>query len=397
MALSRISLTDFRSYADALIAPGPDIVVLTGENGAGKTNVLEAVSLLSPGRGLRGASLGEIARSDGPGGFAVAARLSSPSPRGGEGRGEGERASSESPAAANDLARRTPSPNPLPAGERAFMEFGTGTLASSPERRQVRINGAAASATSLGEWVSILWLTPAMDRLFLEGASGRRRFLDRLVLALTPEHAMHSARYEAAMRARNKLLAAEASPDHAWLSALEARMAEHGTAIAAARALTAAALAERLALAPDGPFARAGLVLSGWTEGDLAAELAQGRARDAAAGRTLAGPHRTDLAVTHLGKDQPAERCSTGEQKALLLGIVLAHADLVAERSGRRPILLLDEVAAHLDPSRRAALFERLASSGGQVWMTGTEPSLFDAVGSHATCLGVTDGRIEPL
>ncbi len=393
MSIARLSLTNFRSYPDALIAPGPCFVVLTGENGAGKTNVLEAVSLLSPGRGLRGAALGEMARSDGPGGFAVAARLLTPSPQGGEGWGEGERAFSERQTAEEDLGLRSPSPNPLPARERAFVDLGTGTLPSAPERRQVRINGAPASATSLAEWLSILWLTPAMDRLFLEGASGRRRFLDRLVLALAPDHAMHSARYEAAMRARNKLLAEEGPPDAGWLSALEARMAEHGAAIAAARAAAVAALAERLALAPEGPFARAGLRLDGWTEGELAPQLAQGRARDAAAGRTLAGPHRTDLVVTHLGKRQSAERCSTGEQKALLLGIVLAHADLVAERAGRRPILLLDEVAAHLDPSRRAALFDRLAGGGGQVWMTGTERSLFEAAGD-ATWFEVRDGRL---
>jgi DNA replication and repair protein RecF len=351
--LSRLSLTSFRSYADALIAPGPGFVVLTGENGAGKTNILEAVSLLSPGRGLRGAALGEMAQSDGPGGFGVAARLGD-------------------------------------------VELGTGTTAGAPERRQVRINGASASATSLAEWLSILWLTPAMDRLFLEGASGRRRFLDRLVLALGPDHAMHSARYEAAMRARNKLLAEDGPPDVSWLSALEARMAEHGAAIAAARAAAVEALAGRLALAPEGPFARAGLRLDGWTTGDLVQELAQGRGRDAAAGRTLAGPHRTDLVVTHLGKSQAAERCSTGEQKALLLGIVLAHADLVAERSGRRPVLLLDEVAAHLDPSRRAALFGRLAASDGQVWMTGTEPSLFSGIAGESAFFHIADGTISP-
>lgn len=391
--LARLSLTNFRSYADALIAPGPGLVVLTGENGAGKTNVLEAVSLLSPGRGLRGASLGEVARSDGPGGFAVAARLSTLSPQRGEGWGEGERASSERPTSQDNRGLSTPSPNPLPAGERAYVELGTGTVASAPERRQVRINGAPASATSLAEWLSILWLTPAMDRLFLEGASGRRRFLDRLVLALAPDHAMHSARYEAAMRARNKLLADAAPADPAWIGALEARMAEHGGAIAAARAAAVDALAERLGQAPEGPFARAGLRLDGWTAGDLANDLAHGRARDASAGRTLAGPHRTDLAVTHLGKNQPAELCSTGEQKALLLGLVLAHADLVAERSGRRPILLLDEVAAHLDPSRRAALFARLADTGGQVWMTGTERSPFEAV-DEATWLTVAGGTV---
>jgi DNA replication and repair protein RecF len=340
MVLTRLALSDFRSYHDALLAPGAGLVVLTGENGAGKTNILEAVSLLSPGRGLRGASLTEMARSEGPGGFAVAARLGD-------------------------------------------TDLGTGTSAASPERRQVRINGASASATALAEWLSVLWLTPAMDRLFLEGAAGRRRFLDRLVLALAPGHATHSARYEAAMRARNKLLAEE-RPDPAWLTALEARMAEHGEAIAASRRAAVHALAERLAAAPEGPFARAGLALGGWTEGDLAQELAAGRARDAAAGRTLAGPHRTDLLVTHLGKHQPAERCSTGEQKALLLGIVLAHADLVAADTGRRPILLLDEVAAHLDPGRRAALFARLADGGGQVWLTGTERALFESVDAAA-------------
>lgn len=354
MPLSRLSLTDFRSYRDAIIAPGPGFVILTGENGAGKTNMLEAVSLLSPGRGLRGASLSEIARSDGGGGFAVAARLGD-------------------------------------------VEIGTGTTPTAPERRQVRINGAQASATSLAEWLSVLWLTPAMDRLFLEGAGGRRRFLDRLVLALEPGHAVHASRYEAAMRARNKLLAEE-RPDPGWLGALEARMAEHGAAVAEARGHTVAALAERLADAPEGPFARAGIRIEGWQGIDaeaLAADLSRGRGRDAAAGRTLSGPHRSDLAVTHLGKDQPAERCSTGEQKALLLGLILAHADLVAERTGRRPILLLDEVAAHLDPLRRAALFQQLDEGGGQVWMTGTEPSLFAEVGASASRWTVAAGRIE--
>lgn len=354
MPLTRLSLTNFRSYAEALVEPGPGFAILTGENGAGKTNVLEAVSLLSPGRGLRGASLGDMARSNGAGGFAVAARL-------------------------------------------ADVDLGTGTSPAAPERRQVRINGAQASATSLAEWLSVLWLTPAMDRLFTEGAGGRRRFLDRLVLALEPGHAAHAARYEAAMRARNKLLGEE-RPDTVWLTALEARLVEHGTAIAEARKDAVGALAERLAHAPDGPFARAGILLAGWQPSDPGAfqnELARGRARDAAAGRTLAGPHRTDMAVTHLGKQQPAERCSTGEQKALLLGLVLAHADLVSDRVGRRPILLLDEVAAHLDPFRRAALFERLAMAGGQVWMTGTERSLFEGVGPSATMLEVRDGAVH--
>lgn len=355
LGLVRLTLSNFRSYSDALITPGPGLVVLTGENGAGKTNVLEAVSLLSPGRGLRGANLSEMARSGGSGGFAVAARLGD-------------------------------------------VDLGTGTAPSAPDRRQVRINGAQTSATSLAEWLSVLWLTPAMDRLFLEGAGGRRRFLDRLVLALSPAHAVHASRYEAAMRARNKLLG-EGVPDLGWLSALEARMAEHGAALAVARREAVGALADRLASAAEGPFARAGIALGGWNGNDseaLLAELARGRSRDASAGRTLAGPHRTDLVVTHLGKNQPAERCSTGEQKALLLGLVLAHADLVAERTGRRPILLLDEVAAHLDSSRRAALFERLEAEGGQVWMTGTEASLFAGIGGSATWLQVAEGSIGP-
>ncbi|HYI63291.1 MAG TPA: DNA replication/repair protein RecF [Allosphingosinicella sp.] len=356
MHVARLSLSDFRSYTDALVAPGPGFVILTGENGAGKTNLLEAVSLLSPGRGLRGAGLGEMARRGGAGGFAVAARLALP----------------------------------LDGGDEQ-VDIGTGAAAAAPERRQVRINGAPASANSLSEWLSVLWLTPAMDRLFADAASGRRRFLDRLVLALRPDHATHAARYEAAMRARNKLLG-EAGPwDEAWLDALEARMAEHGAAIAEARAATVSALAARLAGAPEGPFARAGLAL----EGGQATDLAAGRARDAAAGRALAGPHRTDLAVTHVGKDQPAALASTGEQKALLIGLVLAFADLVAERTGRRPLLLLDEIAAHLDPTRRGALFERLGAVGGQVWMTGTEASLFAGIGGEATWLAVADGGVK--
>jgi len=362
MPIIRLALTDLRSYPSALIEPGEGFVILTGENGAGKTNVLEAVSLLAPGRGLRQASLSEVARSSGPGGFAVAARL-----------------------------RDESAPQPV--------DLGTGATATAPERRLVRINGAAASATALSEWLAVLWLTPAMDRLFTEGASGRRRFLDRLTLALEPGHATHATRYEAAMRSRNRLLADPDTADAGWLGALEAAMAEHGAAIAGARVRTVAALGERLGIQPAGPFARAGLSLEGWRGGDaqpFAAELRAGRGRDAAAGRTLAGPHRTDLAVTHLDKAQPADRCSTGEQKALLLGIVLAHADLVAERTARRPILLLDEVAAHLDPLRRAALFDRLAAAGGQVWMTGTEPALFADAQSRASRYYVHDGTIAP-
>jgi DNA replication and repair protein RecF len=348
--VSRLVLTDFRSYASALIGPGPGFVLLYGENGAGKTNLLEAVSLLTPGRGLRGAALSEMARQGGGGAFAVAARV----------------------------------------GE---TDIGTGTQPSAPERRQVRINGAPASVNSLSEWLSILWLTPAMDRLFTGSAGDRRRFLDRLVLALEPGHAHHSSRYEAAMRSRNKLLA-EDGWDEAWLGSLELAMAEHGTSIAEARARTVAALGERLDRAPEDEFARAWIVLEGWTGDDLVALLRSSRQRDAAAGRATEGPHRQDLAVTHRAKQMPASRSSTGEQKALLLGLVLAHAELVAERRGEPPILLLDEVAAHLDPSRRAALFARLEGRG-QVWMTATEEALFDGI-SNATRFHVEPGAVRP-
>ncbi|HEX8301708.1 DNA replication/repair protein RecF [Sphingomonas sp.] len=353
MTVTRLVLTDFRNHADAVIAPGGGFVVLTGENGAGKTNVLEAVSLLAPGRGLRRAALSEMARQGGGGDFGVAAELG------------------------------------------AAVNIGTGTQPDAPDRRLVRVNGAPAAAAALAEWVTVLWLTPAMDRLFVEGPGERRRFLDRLSLALAPGHAHHATRYEAAMRQRNRLLAADAPADPDWLAALEVRMAEHGAAIDAARREAVTLLDARLAGQPDGVFARAGLSLQGW-QGDavqLAHELAGGRRRDAAAGRALAGPHRADLVVTHLGKAQPAHLCSTGEQKALLLGLVLAHAELVAERIGRAPILLLDEVAAHLDPGRRAALFERLAGAG-QVWMTGTESELFDAVPGEATRYEVANGQM---
>ena len=341
--LTRLVLTDFRNHADLAIAPGPGFVVLTGENGAGKTNVLEAVSLLAPGRGLRRASLGEMARQGGRGGFGVAAEL------------------------VGDVA------------------IATGTQAAAPERRIVRVQGAAVAATALAEWLTVLWLTPAMDRLFVEPAGERRRFLDRLTLALSPGHAIHANRYEAAMRARNRLLGEEGPPDRDWLAALEAQMAEHGAAIDAARRTTVVSLGERLADQPEGPFARAGLRLEGWTDGGatLAADLAQSRARDAAAGRALVGPHRSDLVVTHVEKARAAAHASTGEQKALLLGIVLAHAALVAARRRTRPLLLLDEVAAHLDPARRAALFARLRGMG-QVWMTGTEPALFATLPDEA-------------
>lgn len=351
--ISRLVLTDFRNHAAATIAAGPGFVVLTGDNGAGKTNVLEAVSLLAPGRGLRRAPLSEMARQGGPGGFGVAATLAD------------------------------------------GLQIGTGTQPSAPERRIVRINGAAASAAALAERASVLWLTPAMDRLFVEAAGERRRFLDRLTLALHPRHAHHTSRYEAAMRQRNRLLGDEMPPDRTWLTALEAAMAEHGAAIDAARHDTVSRLADRLAGDADG-FARAGLALEGWEGGDLVALLAASRARDAAAGRALVGPHRVDLAVTYLEKGQAAALVSTGEQKALLFAIVLAHARMVGELTARAPVLLLDEVAAHLDPRRRASLFAALDGIG-QVWMTGTESALFAEVPGDAVRLSVDRDGVNPL
>ncbi len=351
--IDRLTLSDFRNYEDALIVPRADFIVLTGENGAGKTNILEAVSLLAPGRGLRGAVLSLMARQGGSGAFGVAAQIDG-------------------------------------------VTIGTGTKPDAPDRRQVRIGGVPKAASALAEHLAIVWLTPAMDRLFTESAGGRRRFLDRLTLALEPGHAVHATRYEAAMRARNKLLSDGSRPwDEHWLAALEAQMAEHGAALHAARARLVETLGVMLADGQDGPFARPSLALSAWEDAarPLTELLREGRRRDAAAGRALSGPHRSDLVVTHVAKGQAAALCSTGEQKALLLSILLAHAALVGRARGRPPVLLLDEVAAHLDPSRRLALFDRLAATGSQVWMTGTEAALFEGI-EAATRLHIEAGRV---
>ena len=340
MTISRLTLTDFRNHAQLDIAAAPGFVLLTGPNGAGKTNVLEAISMLSPGRGLRRAALPIMAREQGPGGFTVFAQL----------------------------------------GDTAL---GVGTDPAAPDRKRVRINEANATASALAEWLSLMWLTPAMDRLFTEGASARRRFLDRLTYASQPDHARTSARYERSMRERNRLLTADEPADPRWYDALERQMADHGAAISLARQTLIGQLSERLEQEHDGPFARPLLALKGGgpaTPDALLDAIRASRHMDRAAGRTLVGPHRADLLVRHAAKDIGAEFSSTGEQKAMLLAIVLAHADAVAEARGARPILLLDEVAAHLDPVRREALFARLDSRGGQVWMTGTEPAPFHPV-----------------
>lgn len=354
MALTRLTLRDFRNHAGTRLDPHARFNVLVGENGAGKTNVLEAISLLAPGRGLRRAQPAEMAGREGPGGFAIAAEM-----------------------------------------EDGAVQIGTATSPDAPGRRSVRINGAEGPAARLAEWLSITWLTPAMDRIFAESAGSRRRFLDRLVLARDPGHARNATRYETALRERNRLLGEVAEPDPLWLDGIEAQMAEAGAAMAAARTELVADLSRVLETVPDQPFARPSLRYASEVPPDadgLRAMLREGRRRDRAAGRSLIGPHRDDLAVLLAAKNAPAADCSTGEQKAMLIAIVLAHAGLTA---GERPrLLLLDEIAAHLDPVRRGALFERLATSGAQVWMTGTEMAPFAQIAGESAIWSVRDGAV---
>ncbi len=358
--LLSLSLAGFRNHAVTRVAPGQaGFVLLTGANGAGKTNVLEAVSLLAVGRGLRGAALSHMAAAGGEGGFQLHASL---------------------------LA----DPGLPPVSIQSY------TLPAAPERRLLKVNGATAALSTLADWSRQLWLTPAMDRLFADTASARRRFFDRLVLALHPGHGGHASRYEAAMRARTRLLTADTPADPAWLDALEVQMAEHGAALAEARANTLSALAPVLAAGDGGAFPRPELALSdpeAPSAAHLQARLRGARAADRAAGRATVGPHRVDLLVTHAEKAMPAALASTGEQKALLISILLAHAALTAERLGRVPLLLLDEAVAHLDPDRRRALFGAVAGLGGQAWLTGTDPALFE--GLEAARFHVAGGVVE--
>jgi DNA replication and repair protein RecF len=276
--------------------------------------------------------------------------------------------------------------------------LGTGTQPERPRRRVVQVNGAESSAVSLGEWLAVGWLTPAMDGLFTDAAGARRRYMDRLALALDPVHARHAARYEAALRERNRLLAEETEPDPQWLDSIEAQLAEAGAALAARRAMLVERVSAELAALPEAPFARPALALATAGPRDaegLANDFARHRARDRAAQRTLSGPHRDDLEVTMAGKGAPAAACSTGEQKAMLIAITLAHAGLAA--AGRPGVLLLDEVAAHLDPVRREALFERLSSGQAQVWLTGTERAPFEAILAQAATWRVSGGQVERL
>jgi len=361
MALDRITLSTFRNHLSSRLEGAGKLNLLVGENGAGKTNVLEAISLIAPGRGLRRAALSEMAGNQGSGGFAVSALLDT-----------------------GDGAEQ--------------VKLGTATDPARPGRRIVHVNEAEASAASLGEWLALSWLVPAMDGLFADSAGARRRYMDRLALALDPAHARIAARYEAALRERNRLLADEREPEPQWLDAIEAQLAEAGAALAVGRALLVERLSAGLAVLPHQPFARPALscLHGGPIETDaLAQALRSGRKRDRAAQRTLTGPHRDELEVTMSGSGQPAAQCSTGEQKAMLVAITLAHAELAA--AGRPGVLLLDEVAAHLDPLRRAALFERLRQGRAQVWLTGTELAPFEAIAGEATVWRVSGGSVTQL
>jgi DNA replication and repair protein RecF len=378
VGVTRLVLTDFRNYREARLTVGTEPVVLTGPNGAGKTNLLEAISLLAPGRGLRGAKLSEMDRH-------------------------------------RDAEDDAPVPRPdrgwavaaMVATGRGAVRIGTGRDGgqTAGERRVLRIDGEPArSQAALGERLGMGWLTPPMDRLFLEGPGGRRRFLDRLVLGLDPAHVSRVAGYEHALRERSRLLR-DGLADPAWLAALEEVMAEQGVAVAAGRREAVQRL-DRVCAETDGAFPRARLRLVGtveeWldampalaAEATLASALAANRQKDAETGGTLFGPHRSDLRVSLAEKGIAAELASTGEQKALLISILLAHTQLQRAVRGEPPLLLLDEIAAHLDASRRAALFEALLDLGSQAWLTGTDEALFAPLRGEAQFLLVRDGHI---
>lgn len=368
IAIRRIALTAFRNYGTAALTLDGRHVVLTGENGSGKTNLLEAVSLLSPGRGLRRAVYADISLQGAESGFSIFAEID---------------------------------------GMEGPVEIGTGLAAGDAASRRVRINGTDAKSTDeLLDHLRILWLTPAMDGLFTGPASDRRRFLDRLVLSLDPTHGRRAADFERAMKMRNKLLE-EGRYDPDWMAGIEAQMASLGVAMALARSellMLLTRLGERGEV--GSAFPAADLHLSGFLdeahglpavdlEDRYLALLQEGRFRDQAAGRTLEGPHRADLIVTHRQKGIDASLCSTGEQKALLAGLVLSHAQLTANMTGAAPILLLDEIGAHFDARRRAALFDLIDHIGGQAFMTGTDRHLFDALGDRAENFTVTHGTIS--
>ncbi|MEL6363871.1 MAG: DNA replication/repair protein RecF [Pseudomonadota bacterium] len=366
--IAGLALSDYRSYETLDISFDGRPVALYGSNGAGKTNLLEALSLFAPGRGLRRATLAELPRTGGAGGWSASLRL-----------------------ADDDDGRR----------------LGVGAEAPSPDKKLCRVDGETVGPGAFAEHLRFLWLTPALDRLFAEGAGDRRRFLDRMTLAHRAGHGAAASAYERAMRERQKLLT-EGRFDPAWLDGLEARMAEEGVAVAAARRDMVARLAGRQVA--EGAFPRARVEIDGGLEADLAsatpaaveadyrARLARSRRRDAEAGRALDGPHRSDLKVFHTEKNQPAKACSTGEQKALLIGLVLANANALntAEPLGPPLILLLDELAAHLDEHRRSALFSSIDSLGAQAFATGTDRALFDAWDDRCQRVRVEAGSATP-
>lgn len=373
LAIRKLTLTDFRSYAGLRLHVPSGLVALVGANGAGKTNILEAISLLAPGRGLRAAPFGELARHGGAPSWAVAAELET----------------------AHGLTS-------IGTGWSGQSEAGDGG------GRLVVIDGAVQkTAAVLGEHVRLLWLTPAQDRLFAGPASDRRRFLDRLVAAFDPEHATRVASFEKLMRERNLLLE-DMRPDTSWLASLEAQMAEAAVAISAARLVGLEALRTHIGEGrSESSFPWADVSVEGEIEALVAAKpavqvedeyrriLNDSRALDRAAGRSLRGPHRSDLAVLHGPRGMPAGQCSTGEQKALLIALVLAQARAVKAGAGVAPLLLLDEVAAHLDRTRRASLLEALAAIGSQSWMTGTDAQLFEEIGRKGTVFAVEDGSVR--
>ncbi len=375
--VERLSLTQFRNYATVLVTPRDASVVLVGPNGSGKTNLLEALSLLVPGRGMRRASYADMPRMEGDGGWAVAARVHT---------------------------------------RHGSIDIGTGQQPPQPGTRPstgrlVRIDGEQQGGSGvLAEYLEAVWLTPAMDGLFTGPASDRRRFLDRLVLCFDPGFRTLASRFERATQARNRLLA-DGVRDASQLRSVELVMAEAGTAVAAARFSTisrlTAVIEGRRAGSEQSPFPWSQVRISGTLEEELderaavdvedayAVRLAASRERDRAAGRTLEGPHRSDLVVHHGPKQMPARLSSTGEQKALLIGLVLAEAELIAERhGGAGPLLLLDEITAHLDEHRRTALFDEIRRLGGQAWMTGTDLEAFDALRTHAAFFEVTGARL---
>jgi len=390
-SVDKLTLTDFRCYARLRLETGPAPVVLTGPNGAGKTNILEALSFLAPGRGLRRARLAEASRRE-PG------EISERAPERAQ-----ERPSLRSSERAWAVAVRIRTPD----GPR---DVGTGREVLGDEKREkrrVQIDGQPVSAqAALAEICSVQWLTPAMDRLFQEGPKARRSFLDRMVIGQDPAHAGRLYAYEHALRERSKLLrSGSQKPDPAWLDALEETLAAKGVAVAAARAHLARDLNEFCAH-PLGPFPGAGLRLAGevedWlgeapaleAEDRLRGALKNSREHDAEAGGAASGPHRSDLTVRHLARGRPAAECSTGEQKALLIAIQLGAARMQRQASGAAPLLLLDEVTAHLDETRRAALFDELEALDAQAWMTGTDAALFDGLKGRAQFFAVRDGVV---